>query len=142
MQVELKRVNNAYHFMATGSSNIPVQIDANKSIGGVDAGARPMELILMGLAGCSAIDIITILNKQKQQIDKFDISVDAKRREEEIPAVFEKINIHLSLSGNLQKEKVQRAIDLSMEKYCSVTAMLRPTVEITTSFVINEDDDE
>ena len=142
MQVELKRVNNAYHFTATGSSNIPVQIDANKSIGGVDAGARPMELILMGLAGCSAIDIITILNKQKQQIDKFDIYVDAKRREEEIPAVFEKINIHLSLSGNLQKEKVQRAINLSMEKYCSVTAMLRPTVEITTSFVINEDDDE
>lgn len=140
MKVHLKKVNDAYHFEATGTTNVPVHIDANRNIGGEDAGARPMELILMGLAGCSAIDIINILKKQRQQIDKFDITVDGRRRENEIPAVFEKINLHFSITGNLEASKLQRAIDLSMKKYCSVTAMLSPTVEINTSFNIKESD--
>jgi putative redox protein len=138
MQVQLKRVNDAFHFEARGSGNIPVHIDSGQTSGGDDAGARPMELILMSLASCSAIDIITILRKQRLKIDKFDISVEGQRRDNKIPAVFEKINLHFSLTGNLTGAKVKRAIDLSMEKYCSVTAMLRPTVEITTSFSVDE----
>ena len=137
MKVHLKRVDDACHFTGTGSDNIPVNIDAAASVGGNNAGARPMELFLMSLAGCSVIDIILILQKQRQKIESFDITVDGQRRENEIPAVFEKINIHFSFSGELQKVKVKRAIALSMEKYCSVSTMLKPTVEITTSFSIN-----
>ena len=138
MKVHLKRVDDAFHFSGTGSENIPVNIDAAASVGGQNAGARPMELFLMSLASCNAIDIVLILQKQRQQIESFDVSVDGRRRENEIPAVFEKINIHFSFSGELDSAKVKRAIDLSMDKYCSVSAMLSPAVKITTSFVINE----
>jgi putative redox protein len=134
MKVQLKRVDQAFHFTGTGSDNIPVHIDAAESVGGNHAGARPMELLLISLASCSAIDIILILKKQKQKLDTFDISVEGKRREDQIPAVFKEIHIHYTLKGELQEEKVSRAIELSMDKYCSVTAMLRPNVEITTSF--------
>jgi putative redox protein len=136
MKVQLKRVDKAFHFTGTGSDNVPVQIDASESVGGHHAGARPMELLLISLASCSAIDIILILQKQKQLLESFDISVDGQRRENEIPAVFEAIHIHYIFKGDLQEDKVARAIELSMDKYCSVTAMLRPTVEIKTSFSI------
>jgi len=136
MKVNLKRVDQAFHFSGTGSDNIPVQIDASESVGGHHAGARPMELLLISLASCSAIDIILILEKQKQMLEIFDISVEGQRRENEIPAVFESIHIHYTFSGALQEKKVARAIDLSIDKYCSVTAMLRPKVKITTSFSI------
>jgi putative redox protein len=137
MKVQLKRVDNAFHFSGTGSDNIPVQIDASESVGGNHAGARPMELLLISLASCSAIDIILILQKQKQILESFDISVEGQRQENEIPAVFKAIHIHYALKGDLQEKKVARAIELSMDKYCSVTAMLRPNVEITTSFSID-----
>ena len=137
MKVQLKRVDQAFHFSGTGSDNIPVQIDASESVGGHHAGARPMELLLISLASCSAIDIILILQKQKQIPESFDISVEGKRRENEIPSVFESIHVHYSISGDLKENKVARAIDLSMEKYCSVTAMLRPNVEITSSFSVD-----
>jgi putative redox protein len=136
MKVNLKRVDNAFHFSGTGSDFIPVQIDAAESVGGHHAGARPMELLLISLASCSAIDIILILEKQKQMLEIFDISVEGRRRENEIPAVFESLHIHYTFSGTLQEKKVARAIDLSIDKYCSVTAMLRPKVKITTSFSI------
>ena len=136
MKVKLKRVDQAFHFSGTGSDNIPVQIDASESVGGHHAGARPMELLLISLASCSAIDIILILEKQKQMLEIFDISVEGQRRENEIPAVFESIHIHYTFSGALQEKKVARAIDLSIDKYCSVIAMLRPKVKITTSFSI------
>jgi len=138
MKVYLKRVDDAFHLIGTGSENIPVNIDASASVGGNNGGARPMELFLMSLASCSAIDIILILQKQRQQIESFDITVDGKRSENEIPSVFEKINIHFSFRGELDRVKVKRAIDLSLDKYCSVSAMLSPAVKITTSFVINE----
>ena len=136
MQVELNRIDNDFHFLATGSTDVPVHIDAALKIGGHDAGARPMELILMGLAGCSAIDIILILKKQRQIVKDFKILVDGTRRDGKLPGVFEKINLHFILSGTIKEDRLARAIKLSMDKYCSVTAMLRPTVEITTSFEV------
>ena len=136
MQVELNRIDDAFHFSATGSTGVPVHIDAAVKTGGHDAGARPMELVLMGLAGCSAIDIILILKKQRQSVKNFKIRVEGIRRENEIPAVFENIHLHFLLTGMVEEGKLARAIDLSIDKYCSVTAMLRPTVKITSSFEI------
>ncbi|MVM37823.1 OsmC family peroxiredoxin [Spirosoma sp. HMF3257] len=137
MQVELVRVDDAFHFEALGKSGVAQHIDAATDIGGHNAGARPMEMMLMGLAGCSAIDVILILKKQKQVLDDFRLKVDGLREKDAIPAPFKKIHITYLLKGQLDPEKVKRAIDLSMDKYCSATAQLRPSTEITYSFEIS-----
>ncbi len=136
MQVELVRVDDAFHFEALGKSGVAQHIDAATDIGGHNAGARPMEMLLMGLAGCSAIDVILILKKQKQVIDDFRLKVDGLREKGATPAPFKKIHITYLLKGQLDADKVKRAIDLSMDKYCSATAQLRPSAEITYSFEI------
>lgn len=136
MEVKLQRVNDAVHFIAQGTSNVDIHIDGSPDIGGENAGARPMELILMGLASCGAIDIIGILKKQRQRVDRFDVTVDAERAEE-YPKVFKKINVHYIVSGNVEEEKLKRAINLSKDKYCSATHMLNKTAEINYTYEIN-----
>ena len=137
MKVELKRVDDAFHFEAMGAAGVPVHIDANADIGGNNAGARPMEMVLMGLGGCSAIDIILILQKQKQEITDFRIHIDGEREPNAVPSVFTNIRVHYALSGNLDEQKVKRAIDLSTDKYCSVSAILNKTATISYTFSIN-----
>lgn len=137
MTVELVRVDDAFHFEATGLSGVAQHIDAATDIGGHNLGARPMEMLLMGLASCSAIDVILILKKQKQQIDDFRLSVEGLREKGATPAPFQKIHITYKLTGPLDPDKVKRAVDLSMDKYCSATAQLRPTSEITYSIELS-----
>jgi putative redox protein len=137
MKVELRRVNDAFHFEAVGAAGVPVHLDGSPDIGGVDAGARPMEMILMGLGGCSAIDIVLILQKQRQVIADMSISIEADRVPNETPSVFKNIHVHYNFTGDLNIEKVTLAIELSMDKYCSVTAILNKTAVITHSFTIN-----
>ena len=138
MQIELVRVDDAFHFEAVGGSGITQHIDAATDIGGQNAGARPMEMLLMGLAGCSAIDVILILKKQKQVIEDFRMKVDGLREKDVTPSPFKKIHITYLLKGQLDDVKVKRAIDLSMDKYCSATAQFRPSTEITYSFEISQ----
>lgn len=137
--VELVRVDNSFHFEGTGTSNVPIHIDAGTDIGGHNEGARPMELLLMGLAGCSAIDIIVILQKQKQEIRNFSIQVDGQREVEAHPAPFKNIHLTYRLTGKIDAEKLKRAIELSMDKYCSAVAQIRPTATITHSFEVQEE---
>ena len=138
MQVELLRIDNAFHFEAKGTSGIPVQIDAAEDIGGHNLGTRPMELLLMGLGGCTAIDVLLIMKKQRQIVEDLKISVSGER--ENIVGThmtpFRKINVHFKFKGNLSEDKVQKAIVMSMEKYCSATAQFNATAEITHSFKI------
>ncbi|GAB3888596.1 OsmC family protein [Spirosoma agri] len=134
MQVELVRVDDAFHFEAVGKSGVTQHIDAATDIGGHNAGARPMEMLLMGLAGCTAIDVILILQKQKQVIDDFRLKIDGMREKDATPAPFKKIHITYLLTGQLNADKVKRAIDLSMDKYCSATAQFSSSAEITYSF--------
>lgn len=138
MLVELVRVDDAFHFEAAGLSGVTQHIDAAADIGGNNAGARPMEMLLMGLAGCSAIDVILILQKQKQIIEDFRMTVSGLRQKGATPAPFQKIHVAYKLKGSLDEGRVKRAIDLSMDKYCSATAQFRPTTEITYSFEINQ----
>jgi putative redox protein len=139
MKVELVRVDDAFHFEAVGASNVPNHMDASVDIGGHNLGARPMEMLLMGLGGCTAIDVILILKKQRQVIEDLKITVEGDRIKIEGTemSVFRKINVHFAFKGDLDQAKVERAINLSMEKYCSATAQLRPSAEITHSFSIN-----
>ena len=138
MKVTIKRVDKDFHMQAVGSTGIPVNIDAGEATGGHNLGARPMELVLMALGSCSSIDIISILRKQKQEIEDFDIELEAKRRENEIPAIFEEIHITFKMRGNLDEEKVKRAIELSVEKYCSVYEMLKDVSKISYSYELNK----
>lgn len=136
MRVDLVRVDDAFHFEAVGTAGVVQHMDANPEVGGHNAGARPMEMLLMGLAGCTAIDVVLILQKQKQVITDFRLSVDGLREKDANPAPFRKIHITYRLKGDLDPERVRRAIDLSMDKYCSATAQLRPSADITYSFVV------
>ncbi len=139
MEVNLKRIDGDFHFEALGAAGVPVQIDANPEIGGHNAGARPMELLLMGLGGCTAIDVILIMKKQKQIINNFEIKVNGQRTKIEGTEMspFTAINIHFVFTGqNLDATKIDRAIKLSMEKYCSATAQFNPLANITHSLEI------
>lgn len=139
MEVILSRLDQDFHFQALGSSPVPVHIDAAEGIGGHNAGARPMELLLMGLGGCTAIDVILILKKQRQQVDDFQIRISGTREKiegtEKTP--FRTINIQFELKGEISGPKALKAIELSMEKYCSATAQLEPSSTITHSLLIN-----
>ena len=91
-----------------------------------------MEMVLMGVAGCSAVDLLLILGKQRQEPEDVNISVKANRVDE-IPSVFSDIHVHFEVSGKVDEKKLIRAASLSLDKYCSVAKMLSPTVEITHS---------
>jgi putative redox protein len=138
MKVELNRVDDAFHYEGKGVSDVIVNIDAAENIGGKNAGARPMELILMGLGGCTSIDVNLILKKQKQVIEDFRLVITGEREKIEGTEMspFKKINIHFVLKGNLDPKKVEKAIQLSMDKYCSATAQLAPSAEITHTLEI------
>ncbi|MFN3405473.1 MAG: OsmC family protein [Cytophagaceae bacterium] len=136
MLVELKRLNDAFHFEAKSENGNTVQIDASPAIGGQNLGARPMELLLMGLGGCSAIDIINILKKQRVEVKDFAIRINGEREPEAVPSLFKDIHITFIVQGPIDKVKVEKAIDLSLDKYCSVAKTLESTAKITYSLEI------
>ena len=139
MEVVLNRLDQDFHFEAKGSSPVPVHIDAAEGIGGHNAGARPMELLLMGLGGCTAIDVILILKKQRQIIEDFQIRVSGDREKIEgtEKSPFNQINIQFELKGQIDGNKALKAIQMSMDKYCSATAQLEPSATITHTLVLN-----
>jgi len=136
MKVELQRINDTVHLEATNEQGVKVQIDGSPEIGGHDLGARPMQLILMGLGGCTSMDVLSILYKMREHVIDYHVTVNGERDAGVIPAVFTNIHIHFQFKGLLKKENVERAIQLSMDKYCSVSKMLEKTAEITHSYEI------
>ncbi len=124
MNITLNRVNDAVHFEGTSNStSVKVHIDGSPEIGGKELGARPMELVLMALGSCSALDLVSILKKQRQQIDDLQINVEGERREA-IPHIFTRIHISFSLKGDIDPVKAEKAAELAVKKYCSVHDML------------------
>lgn len=125
-------------FFGKTDSNHWVPMDGPEQFGGGDAGTRPKELILLALAGCTGSDVAVILNKKKIKIDGFEMNIDADVQEKH-PQVFTKIHLEYVFYGNdIPKDAVERAIELSLTTYCSVTAMLQKAVEITHSYKIEE----
>lgn len=122
-------------FIAKSDSGHTLIIDGPPDHGGKNLGARPMEMVLMGLGGCTSIDVIDILKKSRQDITDCVTQLTAERASS-IPAVFTKIHIHFVVTGrNLKPRQVERAVELSATKYCSATLMLqRGGVEITHDF--------
>lgn len=139
MRIELKRLDDAFHFEALDESGHSTQMDAGPNIGGANKGVRPMQMLLMGLGGCSAIDIVMILKKQKQVVESFDISIDGEREEGKEPSLWKSIQVHFKLKGQIDKDKAERAVSLSMDKYCSVSKTLELAgATITYKVSVNE----
>jgi putative redox protein len=128
--------NEGVSFVAESGSGHAIVIDGASDAGGRNLGPRPMELVLMGTAACTAFDVVLILRKGRQDVTDCIAEADAKRAETD-PKVFTRIHIHFIVAGrNLDQAKVARAIALSAEKYCSASAMLSKTAAITHDFEI------
>jgi putative redox protein len=136
IRIELNRLNDAFHFAAANENGNTVHIDASPDIGGTNQGMRPMQMLLSAMGGCSAIDIINILKKQKQDLKDLKITVTGERQKNVVPSLFETVHAHYRFFGNLDKDKVEKAINLSVKKYCSVSKTLEQTATITYSFEI------
>lgn len=137
MKVKIKQVQGIT-FIGKADSNHWVTVDGPESFSGSEAAARPMELLLISLGTCTASDVASILKKKRVDLDKFDINITAERAKEH-PKVFTKINIEYEFTGkNLKNEDIERSIELSQNKYCSVSAMLSKTVNITHIYKIKK----
>jgi len=124
-KIELSRVQDDYGFEATDANGHTVRMDTSPESGGKDFGVRPMQMLLMGLAGCSAIDVISILKKQRQEVTDYKMVVNGDREAGKEPSLWKDINIEFHIYGKVDEDKAIRAAELSMDKYCSVSATLK-----------------
>ncbi len=123
-------------FLSESGSGHKVLMDGAPEAGGENLGPRPMEMLLMGLGGCTTFDVVMILKKSRQDINDCVVEIEAKRAETD-PKVFTHIHLHFILTGkNLKQQQVERAINLSAKKYCSASIMLKDSVEITHDYEI------
>lgn len=136
MKVSLTRQNDAFLFEGKGTSGNSVFID-NSTVDEVK-GCSPMELLLMAVGSCNAIDIVSILNKQKQKIDSYSISVEGKRTEVQQAKPFKAIAVSIYLEGDIDPKKALRAAELSFTKYCSVSMTLGDAVDISYEVFVND----
>ena len=137
MKVFLERVNSDYLFEVENKNGQKVLLDNSSKTSGKVEGVSPMELLLMGVAGCSAIDIIAILGKQKINPLSLKMEVNGLRKLKEVPSLFYQIDIIIYLEGEIDKEKALRAAKLSYDKYCSVSKMLEKTAKINHEVILN-----
>jgi len=127
-------------FVGESGSGHSVVMDGAPEAGGRDLGIRPLEMMLLGLGGCTAFDVVSILHKSRQQISDCEVEIEAERAQT-IPRVFTQIHLHFIVSGRaLDATKVSKAVSLSADKYCSASRMLEKTATITHDFeVVNLD---
>lgn len=137
MKVHVDRVNDAYHFVGRNENGIEVHMDASPKIGGGGEGAGPMQLLLMGIGGCSGIDIVGILNKMKQPLEDLKIEIDGEREEGGPPSLYTKVDVIFRFTGEMDPERVKHATDLSMQKYCSVTKTIEKTAVVNYTVELN-----
>ena len=125
------------NFRVTAGSGHVAYTDGPPEHGGINAGMRPMEMVLLGMGGCTAYDIVEILRKSRRKLDRLTIEIEAQRADE-IPKVFTAIHLIYKVHGEgIREREVERAIELSVSKYCSATRMLSSTANVTYAFEIN-----
>ncbi|MBS1949295.1 MAG: OsmC family protein [Bacteroidetes bacterium] len=125
IHIEVNRVNGDFGFEAKDANGHVVRMDTSPETGGNNFGARPMQMLLMSLGGCSGIDIVSILKKQRQNIESLSMNIEGEREPGKEPSLWKDVTIVFELKGNIDQEKAKRACELSMEKYCSVAATLK-----------------
>ncbi len=130
--------NQGLSFTGTGDSGHKVEMDGPEEHGGSDSAARPMELVLIGLGGCTGMDAISILRKKKQPVEGFEINISGTRAEDH-PMRYTDVQIEFVVKGKgVDESAVKRAVDLSMEKYCSVKDTLEQHTEVSFSYRLEE----
>lgn len=135
VKIEINRLNDAFLMEARNEMGNTLLMDASPDIGGSNQGMRPMQLLLAALGACGSFDLITILQKQKQELKDIKMTITGER-ENKVPSVYTEANVHFKLYGNLDEEKVRKAVALAVEKYCSVGETMKPLTKITHSFEI------
>jgi putative redox protein len=123
--IEMERKTGDFGFQAKDENGNLLQTDSSIENGGSNYGFRPMQLILAGLGSCSAIDMVSILKKQRQIVEDFKIKIAGQREKDKIPSLWKSVDITFELYGNIDMEKAKKAGALSMEKHCSVAETLR-----------------
>lgn len=135
MKVRVKWIEDVA-FMGESETGHAVVMDGAPENGGRNIGMRPMEMLLLGMGGCTSFDVVTILKKSRQPVVDCVADITAERSDE-IPKVFTKIHVHFVITGDdLNEKQVARAVELSAEKYCSASIMLSKSVDITHDFEI------
>jgi len=129
MNIELQRVDDAFRLKATNGRGDILYSDGSTAIGASERGWRPMEMLLVSLAGCSSIDMISVLKKQRQRIDDFKVDISGVKREG-IPSPYESIAVHFTVTGDIKVSKIEKAIELTKTKYCSVYFSLHPDIHL------------
>ena len=132
IEINLHRVAGDFGFEAKDANGHTVHMDSSDESGGNNFGVRPMQMLLMGLGGCSAIDIVMILKKQRQTITDFSIKITGERESGKEPSLWANAKIIFTLNGDIDKEKAARACELSMNKYCSVAETLKKSGTVLT----------
>lgn len=122
--IELSRVHGDFGFEAKDENGHVVKIDSSPESGGQNYGVRPMQMLLMGLGGCSGIDVISILKKQRQEVKDYKMVIRGEREAGVEPSLWKDIEVEFHIYGNVDEDKARRAAELSMGKYCSVAATL------------------
>jgi putative redox protein len=137
IEINLHRVSGDFGFEANDANGHTVHMDSSDESGGNNFGVRPMQMLLMGLGGCSAIDIVMILKKQRQTISDFSIKITGEREPGKEPSLWANAKIIFTLSGDIDAEKAARACELSMNKYCSVAETLKKSgTKLTWELVV------
>jgi putative redox protein len=137
MKINIKRLNDKFHMEASNEEGNTIQMDSAPDIGGEGKGMRPRQMLLAALGGCSAIDVLLILRKQKQDILDFNVEVDGESEKVQDHSLFRDITLHFIIKGNIEYDKVERAVKLSIDKYCSVSKTLEPTAKINYKITLN-----
>lgn len=138
MEIVLELEQN-FRLVAKNEKGLSVRFDASSKFGGEETALTPMENVLASVAACTSYDVLMILKKKRQNVTKLSVEAKAERREDPPPNVFTKIHLHFIIKGEkVTEDAVKRAINLSMETYCSVGAMLKLTAPITCSFEIRK----
>ncbi|MEQ9103713.1 MAG: OsmC family protein [Rhodothermales bacterium] len=138
IRVHLARQEQPYHFKATNAAGHVVDIDdATAYEDGKGNGVGPMQLLMMAIGGCSGVDVVSILEKSRQDIRTLEIDVHGHKPDGTSPSLYDHVHVHFRLTGELDEVKVRRAVDLSLGKYCSVAKTLEKSASIAWSFEIN-----
>ena len=137
MKIQINRLDSDFAMQAVNEDGNTLLMDGSTDIGGNGTGMRPMQLLLAAVGGCSAIDVILILKKQKQIIKDFSVEVDGEREKIKDYSLFRDICLHFKIKGQIDYDKAEKAIQLSLEKYCSVSKTLEPTAKITYKLTVN-----
>lgn len=137
MKINIKRLDDNFHMEATNQEGNIIHMDGSPDIGGQGKGMRPMEMLLAAVGGCSSIDVVLILKKQKQEIESFEVEVEGEKEKIEDHSIYKNIVLHFKIKGKVDLDKAERAVKLSMDKYCSVSMILSKTANITYKVSVN-----